>query len=221
MTPEIRPATLVISDLPPSSHPVPRRSSADWHEPGPWIDSLPRKSHDSCRARHPSAGGFSSARLAARHRVRRGKPSADADRYKPGYAVWLHRTDRLTSAVKNALAFRKKLAPFIEHARKAGRGAARRTGRRGCRPAGSATVRSGRGPTTTALRSPPAAGSRPASWSSTRPPGAASSAQISHSGALPGFSGAVGGVVSLGSAAGHGFGRWWCRRRWRRSGRCC
>jgi len=129
MTPEIRPATLVISDLPPSSHPVPRRSSADWHEPGPWIDSLPRKSHDSCRARHPSAGGFSSARLAARQRVRRGKPSADADRYKPGYAVWLHRTDRLTSAVKNALAFRKKLAPFIEHARKAGRGAARRTAR--------------------------------------------------------------------------------------------
>ena len=50
------------------------------------------------------------------------------------------------------------------------RAAGRRAGRRGCRPAGSAAVRSGRGPTTTALRSPPAAGSRPASWSSTRPP---------------------------------------------------
>jgi len=125
MAPEIRPATLVISDLPLR---VTRFRGEAPHEPGPWIDNLHRKSHDNCRARHPSAGGCSSARLAARHRVRRGKPS-DTDRYKPGYAVWLHRTSRLTPAVKNALAFRKKLAPFIEHARKAGRGAARRTAR--------------------------------------------------------------------------------------------
>ena len=52
--------------------------------------------------------------------------------YKPGYAVWLHRTNRLASAVKNALVFRKKLAPFTEHARNAGR--RRRAGQRGCRP---------------------------------------------------------------------------------------
>jgi hypothetical protein len=29
------------------------------------------------------------------------------------------------------------------------------------------------------------------------------------------------GVFSLGSAAGHGSGRWRCRQRWRRPGRCC
>jgi len=126
MAPEIRPATLVISDLPLR---VTRFRGEAPHEPGPGIDNLHRKSHDNCRARHPSAGGCSSARLAARHRVRRGKPPADADRYKPGYAVWLHRTSRLTPAVKNALAVRKKPAPFIEQARKAGRGAARRTAR--------------------------------------------------------------------------------------------
>ena len=33
-------------------------------------------------------------------------------------------------SAKNARAFRKKLAPFIEHARKAGRGQRRRPGRR-------------------------------------------------------------------------------------------
>ena len=63
-------------------------------------------------------------------------------------------------SVKNARAFRKKLTPFIEHARTAGPGP--RAGRRGRRLAGSAAARPGRGPRTTASRSANAAGSPPA-----------------------------------------------------------
>ena len=51
---------------------------------------------------------------------------------------------------KNAAAFHKQLAPFLEHARKSGRGQARRGGVPW--PAGSAAVISGPGPKTTALR---------------------------------------------------------------------
>ena len=69
---------------------------------------------------------------------------------------------------KNARAFRKQLAPFIEHARKAVRGAARRATRTpACR---NAAATSGRGRRTTASRSATAAGSRPVSSSSTTPP---------------------------------------------------
>ena len=60
----------------------------------------------------------------------------------------------------NARAFRKQLTPFVEHARKAGRGPARRTART---PAGrqrSGEVRAWAG--TTASRSANAAGSPPA-----------------------------------------------------------
>ena len=69
---------------------------------------------------------------------------------------------------KNAAALRRKLAPFIDHARKAGRGQRRRPGR--TRPAGSAAAISGRGRKTRAWRSAPAGASPPASLSSTKPP---------------------------------------------------
>ena len=67
---------------------------------------------------------------------------------------------------KHAKAFRRKLEPFISHARKAGRGPRRRSLRR----AGSAATVSGRGRRPTASRSATAGASPPASPSSTRPP---------------------------------------------------
>ena len=69
---------------------------------------------------------------------------------------------------KNAAALRRKLAPFIDHARKAGRGQRRRPG--GLRPAATAAAISGRGRRTTASRSAPAGASPPASLSSTTLP---------------------------------------------------
>src|SRR5690242_10895726 len=68
---------------------------------------------------------------------------------------------------KNARAFRKQLAPYIEHARRlaGGSGAARRLRRR----AGSAPARSGRGRASRASRSAAAGASRPAWWRSTTP----------------------------------------------------
>jgi Lsr2 len=66
---------------------------------------------------------------------------------------------------KNAAAFRRKLAPFIDHARKAGRGQRRRAGR-----AASAAATSGRGLKTRTLRSAPVGASPPASLRSTKPP---------------------------------------------------
>ena len=68
---------------------------------------------------------------------------------------------------KNAAALRRTLAPFIDHARKAGRGSA--AGRGGPR-AGSAAAISGRGRKTRASRSAPAGVSRQAWWSNTKPP---------------------------------------------------
>ena len=62
-------------------------------------------------------------------------------------------------SAKNAAAFRKLLAPYIEHARKAG---GRRAAGPGGRPAGSARVISGPGRNSTAWRSANAAASRPA-----------------------------------------------------------
>ncbi len=70
-------------------------------------------------------------------------------------------------STKNATAFRKKLAPFIGHARKAGRGQVRRPAPR---PAVSAAAPSGPGPKTTASRSVSAGASPPAWQSSTKPP---------------------------------------------------
>jgi nucleoid-associated protein Lsr2 len=69
---------------------------------------------------------------------------------------------------KHAKAFRRKLAPFVSHARKAGRGRRRRPG--GVRRAGSAATVSGRGLKTAASRSATAGGSPPALLSNTRPP---------------------------------------------------
>ena len=69
---------------------------------------------------------------------------------------------------KNANAFRRQLAPFIEHARKAGRGSGAEPG--GSRPAGSAVRTSGRGRRIRASRSA-TAGVSPRAWpNSTRPP---------------------------------------------------
>lgn len=59
---------------------------------------------------------------------------------------------------KNARAFRRQLAPFVEHARKAGRDSA--AGRRGLLPAVSTAALSGRGRQSRALRSVRAGGSR-------------------------------------------------------------
>src|SRR5215467_13389086 len=64
---------------------------------------------------------------------------------------------------KNARAFRKQLAPFVEHARRAGRGQRARA----VRPAGSAAVTSGRGPASRTSRSAAAGASRPLWWRST------------------------------------------------------
>ena len=69
---------------------------------------------------------------------------------------------------KHARAFRRKLEPFISHARKAGRGPRRRS--RGVRRAGSAATVSGRGRRPTTSRSATAGASPLASPSSTRPP---------------------------------------------------
>jgi hypothetical protein len=62
---------------------------------------------------------------------------------------------------KNARAFRAQLAPFVEHARKRGRGGPAQ-GLRGLRQAGNGVPRSGPGRKTRESRSAPAAGSRPA-----------------------------------------------------------
>jgi hypothetical protein len=70
-------------------------------------------------------------------------------------------------SAKNAAALRRKLAPFIEHARKAGRGARRRPGVP--HQAGSAAAISGRGRKTGASRSANAGASPRASLSSTKP----------------------------------------------------
>ena len=63
-------------------------------------------------------------------------------------------------SAKNAAAFGKKLAPYLEHARRAGRAPARSPG--GPRRTGSARVISGPGPRSTAWRSVNAGTSRPA-----------------------------------------------------------
>jgi hypothetical protein len=68
---------------------------------------------------------------------------------------------------KNAAAFRRKLAPFIDHARKAGRGRRRQPG--GPRQAGSAAAVSGRGRNRRASRSAPVGASPPALLSNTKP----------------------------------------------------
>ena len=71
-------------------------------------------------------------------------------------------------STKNATAFRRQLAPFIEHARKTGRG--QRGGRVGPRRTGSAARTSGRGRRTRASRSA-TTGVSPRAWpSSTTPP---------------------------------------------------
>ena len=67
---------------------------------------------------------------------------------------------------KNAAAFGKQLAPYLEHARRAGRAQPRRPGR--ARPAVSGRAISGPGRRSTAWRSVTAGASQPACRSSTR-----------------------------------------------------
>jgi hypothetical protein len=69
---------------------------------------------------------------------------------------------------KNARVFRRQLAPFIEHACRAGRGQRRRPGRTAA--AGSAAAISGRGRKARASRSATADASPPASLTSMKPP---------------------------------------------------
>ena len=69
-------------------------------------------------------------------------------------------------SAKNAAAFGKKLAPYLEHARRAGRAPARSPG--GPRRTGSARVISGPGPRSTAWPLVNAGASRPAWWSNIR-----------------------------------------------------
>ncbi len=91
-----------------------------------------------------------------------GGPADQTVRFAVGGAAY-----EIDLSKKNAAAFRKQLAPFIEHARKAGR--AQPVGPPAPRRAVSAAATSGPGPTSTASRSAAAGGSRRAWWSSTRP----------------------------------------------------
>jgi nucleoid-associated protein Lsr2 len=75
---------------------------------------------------------------------------------------------KIDLSTKNANAFRRKLAPFIEHARKVGRGQRHRPGVP--QEAGSAAQTSGHGRKTRASRSA-IAGASPRAWpSNTTPP---------------------------------------------------
>src|SRR5258708_40091348 len=68
---------------------------------------------------------------------------------------------------KTPAALRKKLAPFVEHARKPGRGQRRQAARSGASRERGSDIRAGR--KTRASRSAAAGASRQAWWSSTRP----------------------------------------------------
>jgi hypothetical protein len=74
-----------------------------------------------------------------------GGPAVETVRFAVGGAEY-----EIDLNKKNAAAFRRKLAPFIEHARRAGRGHAAGAGVR--RQAGSAAQRSGRGRTSRVSR---------------------------------------------------------------------
>ena len=67
-----------------------------------------------------------------------GGPAAETVRFAVGGAEY-----EIDLNKKNAAAFRKKLAPFIEHARRAGRGARRRGGRSAAGRERSAAIRAG------------------------------------------------------------------------------
>jgi hypothetical protein len=69
---------------------------------------------------------------------------------------------------KNARAFRKQLAPFVEHARKAGPGQRRRPARTASSRQRSGDIRAW--PKPRACRSASAGASPPALWTSTKPP---------------------------------------------------
>jgi hypothetical protein len=65
-----------------------------------------------------------------------GGPAVETVRFSVGGAEY-----EIDLNKKNAAAFRKKLAPFIEHARRAGRGPRRRGGRSGAGRERSAAIR--------------------------------------------------------------------------------
>ena len=92
-----------------------------------------------------------------------GGPADETIRFAFGGAEY-----EIDLGTKNATAFRKRLVPFIEHARKAGRAQPRRPGRAAGSRQRSGDIRPGR--KTTASRSVSAGVSRPAWWSSTTPP---------------------------------------------------
>jgi len=91
-----------------------------------------------------------------------GGPAQETVRFGVGGAEY-----EIDLSKKNARAFRKQLAPYLEHARRAGRGQRRR--RRVPRRAASAPARSGRGRASRASRSAAAGAPRPAWWRSTTP----------------------------------------------------
>jgi Lsr2 len=81
-----------------------------------------------------------------------GGPAVETVRFAVGGAEY-----EIDLNKKNAAAFRKQLAPFVEHARRPGRGPRRRAGRSA---AVSAVLRSGRGRNSGESRSAPAGASR-------------------------------------------------------------
>src|SRR6266487_2465721 len=83
-------------------------------------------------------------------------------------------------STKNAAAFRRKLAPLIDHARKAGRGQRRRPARTAASRDRSGASEHGRN--RPASRSAPAGASPPASLSSTKPPPNEPDARLGHEG---------------------------------------
>jgi len=92
-----------------------------------------------------------------------GGPADETVRFELGGAEY-----EIDLSKKNARAFRKQLAPFIEHARKAGRDSAAGPGVP--QHAGSAAAISGRGRKARASRSATAGASPRVSLSSTKPP---------------------------------------------------
>jgi hypothetical protein len=89
-----------------------------------------------------------------------GGPAEETVRFGFGGAEY-----EIDLSTKNAAAFRMKITPFIEHARKAGRGPARRAARTAASRQRSGDVRAwAKGRSATAGACPPAW------WSNTRPP---------------------------------------------------
>jgi hypothetical protein len=108
-------------------------------------------------------GGPESVPLTAR---RQGDADG-AQPMRPHGPASVARTMKIDLSTENAVAFRKQLAPFLKHARKAGRVQLHRPAQRGQPPAQRRYPGPGR--KTIASRSASVSVSRPAWWSNTKP----------------------------------------------------